>query len=313
MRIGVDVMGGDYAPDAVVSGAVLALNELPDTVQIVLIGDRDVILKLCTREQINPERFDIVHTTEVIGMGDNPAKAYSQKPDSSIAVGFKMLVRHELEGFASAGNTGAMLAGAMFTAKSIPGIIRPAIAAAIPTTRGVPIVLLDVGINPDARPDVLYQYGILGSMYSRHVFGVSDPKVGLLNIGSEEEKGNLITKASYQSMKGTREFNFVGNVEGNDFFNYKKQDVIVCDGFVGNVMLKQAEAFYELSRHLGVNEPFFEKFNFENYGGTPILGINYPAIIGHGISNAVAIKNMICHTREVAEAKLIESIKEAFQ
>jgi phosphate acyltransferase len=313
MRIGVDVMGGDFAPDAIISGAILARNELPESVQIVLIGDREAIIRVCKSENFDPQRFDIVHTTEVIEMGDNPAKAYSQKTDSSIAVGFKMLVNHELEGFASAGNTGAMLAGAMFTAKSIPGIIRPAIAASIPTLSGEPIILLDVGLNPDARPDVLYQYGILGSMYSKHVFGVKNPKVGLLNIGSEEEKGNLVTKAAFQSMKGTKDFNFVGNVEGNDFFNHTKVDVIVCDGFVGNVMLKQGEAVYILIKQLKIKDAFFEKFNFEHYGGTPILGINYPAIIGHGISNARATRSMIIHTRDVAEAKLIENIKEAFK
>ena len=306
-------MGGDFAPEATVKGAILAYNEMDTGDELVLIGDENIIRKLSAENNFNPDNFTIVHTTESIGMGEHPAKAYSQKPDSSIGTGFKLLRDSHIDGFASAGNTGAMLVGAMYTVKSIPGVIRPSITVSVPNGSDKPIILLDVGLNPDAKPDVLYQYGILGSLYAKYVYEIDDPKVGLLNIGSEEEKGNLLTKATFQAMKGSLDFNFVGNVEGNDLFSYEKVNVIVCDGFVGNVMLKEAEAFYILIKQLKLENPFFERFNFENYGGTPILGINQTAIIGHGISNSVAIKNMILHTKKVTEAKLTEKIKEAFR
>jgi glycerol-3-phosphate acyltransferase PlsX len=312
MKIGVDVMGGDFAPAAILDGAILAQRELPAPDTIVLIGNSSVILEHLHGKNVDESLFSIIHTDEFIEMGENPARAYTQKPNSSIGLGFHLLRRGEIDGFASAGNTGAMLVGAMFTSKSIPGIIRPCIAAVIPTMDEKPGILLDVGINPDARPDVLYQYGLLGALYAEYVFQIVNPKVGLLNIGSEDEKGNLVTKATYQLMRGTTEFNFIGNVEGNEFFDNEKFNVLVTDGFVGNVMLKQAEAFYHLAIKKNILDPFFEQFNFENYGGTPILGINHTAVIGHGISNAKAIKNMILHTHRVIEVKLTEHIKAAF-
>jgi glycerol-3-phosphate acyltransferase PlsX len=312
MKIGVDVMGGDFAPNSILEGAILAQREIsaPDT--IVLIGDSSIIHDILRSKNVDAGLFTIIHTAEFIEMGENPARAYTQKPNSSIGLGFHLLRRGDIDGFASAGNTGAMLVGAMFTSKSVPGIIRPCIATVIPSIAEKPGILVDVGLNPDARPDVLYQYGLLGALYAEYVFQIKNPKVGLLNIGSEEEKGNLVTKATYQLMKGTTEFNFIGNIEGNEFFDNDKFNVLVADGFVGNVMLKQAEAFYHLTKKKNITDPFFEQFNFENYGGTPILGINHTAIIGHGISNAKAIKNMILHTRRVIEVKLTEHIKAAF-
>lgn len=312
MRIGVDVMGGDFAPKAVLEGAVLAHQELRPEDRIVLIGDSGVIREFLHQNGVNESLFDIVHTSEFIEMGENPSKAFSQKPNSTISLGFTMLQKGELDGFASAGNTGAMLVGAMFTSKSVPGIIRPCIAGAIPSLEGHPGILLDVGINPDAKPEVLYQYGLLGSLYAEYVYGITNPKVGLMNIGSEEEKGNIVSKAAFQLMKNTTDFNFVGNVEGNDFFDNEKVNVIVTDGFVGNIMLKQAESFYTLIVKRGMTDSFFEQFNFENYGGTPILGINHTAVIGHGVSNGYAIKNMILHTQKVVEVNLIARIKAAF-
>ncbi|MFC2097588.1 phosphate acyltransferase [Bacteroidota bacterium] len=313
MRIGIDIMGGDYAPEATIIGAILAQKELCGDVKLVLIGDKDIINKVLNREKIDSSLFDIVHTTEVIGMGDHPAKAFSANPDSSIVKGFKLLLHGEIDGFTSAGNTGAMLIGAMFTIKSIPGIIRPCIAASLPNHEGKYSIILDVGLNPDARPDVLYQYGILGSIYAEHVYGIKNPRIGLLNIGSEEEKGNLITKSTYQSMNGSGDFNFVGNVEGNDLFSDKKADVIVCDGFIGNVVIKEAEAFYSLLKKRNIKDEFFERFNFENIGGTPILGIKSNVVIGHGISGSTALKAMIIHTKEIIEAKLSEKFIKAFK
>ncbi len=313
MKIALDAMGGDYAPEATVKGAILAAGILSDNVKIVLIGDKNKILEITRREGFDHSAFEIIHTDEIIGMGENPAKAFSKKKNSSIFTGFGLLTGGKIDAFASTGNTGAMMIGAMFMVKSIPGIIRPAISAQVPNVAGGSATLLDVGLNPDCRPDVLYQYGILGSLYAKHVFHIDKPKVYLLNLGEEEEKGNLITKAAYELMRDNNEILFGGNIEGNEIFNEGKADVIVCDGFVGNVILKEAEAFYTLIKKRKITDDFFERFNFENYGGTPVLGINKPVIIGHGISNEKAIKNLLIHAKDVVEAKLMDKFKEAFQ
>ena len=306
-------MGGDYAPEATVLGAIKALDHLASDHRLILIGDRKETINILKREKVDPSSFEIVHTTEHIKMGDHPSKAFGKKPDSSIAVGYKMLRSREIDGFASAGNTGAMLVGIRYSVKEIPGIIRPAIASVIPTISGGATILLDVGINPDSRPDVLYQYGILGSLYAEHVLNIENPRVGLLNIGAEESKGNLLAKSAYDLMNNTRDFNFIGNVEGSDFFKDDKADVIVCDGFVGNVVLKAIEAFYAMILERKVSDQFFDRFNFENYGGTPILGVNDNVVIGHGISNDIAIQNMILLTREVVRVNLTGKIKAFFK
>jgi glycerol-3-phosphate acyltransferase PlsX len=310
VRIGLDVMGGDYAPEATVAGAILAHQLLPDD-KIVLIGDQVRIEELLKKKGIDPSVFEIIHTTEVIEMGDHPSKAFQQKVNSSINVGFQLLHAGKIDGFASAGSTGAMMVGVMYVVKSIPGIIRPAIATPIPRQSGKTSIILDAGLNPDCKPDVLYQYGILGSLYAEYVYGYKEPKVGLLNIGTEEEKGNLLTKATFPLMNGSKDFNFVGNVEGHDIFS-EDIDVIVCDGFVGNIVLKMAEAMHEVIKHRNLEDDYFSRFNFENYGGTPVLGINSNVIIGHGISNDIAIKNMILHTKGVVNANLPSKIKELF-
>ena len=273
MNIGIDILGGDYEPEVTVLGSILALQEVDDNIHFSLFGKEENIIRICERENFDPKKIDIVHCEEKIGMDDYPAKAFAQKPGASIPLGFKYLKEGKIDVFASAGNTGAMMVGALKIVNSIPGVIRPCITISFPKPDNKSTILLDVGINPDCKPDVLYQYGILGSLYSKHVFKIDNPRVGLLNIGSEEERGNLLTRSTYQVMKGTKDFNFIGNVEGNDIFK-DDVDVIVCDGFAGNVMLKEAEAFYNLIKKRNINDNFFEKFNFENYGGTPILGIN---------------------------------------
>ena len=305
-------MGGDFAPDAIVRGAIQAQEQLLPGEQIVLFGDKSKIYNILEQENVDKSTFEVVHCTEVIGMGENPAKTFARKPDSSITVGFSHLAQQKIDGFASAGNTGAMLVGTMYTVKSVPGIIRPAIASYIPVSENKFNLLLDVGLNPDCKPDVLYQYGMLGSIYASVIFGVPKPRVGLLNIGEEEEKGNLVTKSAHEQMKASSDFNFVGNVEGNELFSDEKVDVIVCDGFAGNVLLKEAEAFYHLIKKRKISDPFFEMFNFENYGGTPVLGVNAPVIIGHGVSNAKAIMNMILQTKTVIKTDLCNKFKEAF-
>lgn len=307
-----DIMGGDFAPAATVAGAVMARRELSESVDLVLIGNKDQILSELKSLKADSSLFTFVHTTEVLGMGDHPVKSFSKKKGSSLVTGFQMLTEGKLDAFCSAGNTGAMMAGAMFSVKSIPGIIRPAIAVAMPKAKGGVNLLLDVGLNPDARPDVLYQYAMMGSMYAEHVYGKTTPRVGLLNIGSEEDKGNLLTKSTFQSMVDSPDFNFVGNVEGNEIFA-DKTDVIICDGFTGNVVLKQAESFYYLIKKAEIDSPFFEQFNYERFGGTPILGIGSPVLIGHGISSGLAIKNMILQNKVIVESGLVEKFRKAFK
>jgi len=313
MRIGIDIMGGDYAPKASVLGAILAREELPSDIELVLIGDENQIKAILESQKVSPDLFHIVHSDEVIAMGDHPAKAFAAKPKSSIAVGFGLLKKGEIDGFASAGNTGAMLVGAMYTVKSIPGVIRPCISAELPQYEGKPTILLDVGINPDCRPDVLYQYGVIGSVYAEQVYGIENPKVALLNIGAEEQKGNLIVKSTHELMKDNKDFNFIGNVEANDLLGENPANVVVCDGFTGNVVLKEAEGIYKILMKRGINDEFFNRFNPENYGGTPVLGVNSTVIIGHGASSPKAIKAMVNKTKDVIEAKVSEKLIELYQ
>lgn len=311
MKIGIDVLGGDFAPDANIQGAVLANKELPENTRIVLIGDEDSILHGLSLLNEDPKSFDIVHAPDAITMHDHPTRAIPQKPNSSIAVGFDLLAKKEISAFASTGNTGAMLVGSMYKINTIPGVIRPCITTILPCIDGSDSILLDVGSNADCKPDVLYQFAILGSLYSKYVFGRDVPRVGLLNIGEEESKGNLLTQTAYKLMKDSDDFNFIGNVEGRDLFE-SKADVIVSDGFTGNVVLKQAEAMYTLIRKRGIKDEYFDRFNYENYGGTPILGVKGNVIIGHGISNDIAVKNMIKHSFEVAQSGLADKINKAF-
>lgn len=312
MNIGIDLMGGDFAPGAVVAGCLLAKDQLAQDQRIVLIGPQELAIREIRERGGNPDDFGFIEASEVIEMGEHPAKAFSKKTDSTISVGYNHLLAGTLDGFASAGNTGAMLVGAMYTVKPIDGVIRPCISATLPRPEGGIGILLDVGINADCRPEVLVQYAILGSLYAEYVHGIPNPRVGLINIGEEEEKGNILTRATHELMKGTGDFNFFGNIEGNDLFRSDKADVMVCDGFTGNVILKQAEAFYSLIRKRNIQDSYFERFNFENYGGTPILGINGAAVIAHGASNAKAISNMVLHTRDVIKAGIPEKIKKLF-
>lgn len=312
MKIGLDVMGGDFAPEPMVVGAILASSQLPPDVQVVLVGDRKVILELCVAHNFDASVFQIVHTTQVIEMGDHPAKAFVHKSDSSIAVGYRLLSEGEINCFASAGSTGAMMVGAMQTVKSIPGVIRPCLVGYIPKPDGSFGVLVDVGLNADCKPEVLCQYATLGSLFAENMFNIVSPRVGLLNIGSEAEKGNLLTKATYQVMQESTLFNFVGNIEGNHIFS-NDVDVTVCDGFVGNVVLKEAEGIYHVMRQRGIKDPYFDRFNYENYGGMPVLGIGANVIVGHGISNEIAIKNMILQSVAFVNASLPSKIMRVFQ
>ena len=310
MRIGIDMMGGDFAPGSNIRGAIAAMEALPEEVQVVLIGDSDLLNRYADKHQLDVQTLEIKHTSVSVAMEDHPLKALKNKSDASLFLGHRMLLEGAIDGFCSAGNTGAMMVGAMQIINSIPGIIRPAIAAPIPNLEGAPSVMLDVGLNPDTRPDVLYQYGTIGTIYSKLVHGIETPGVALLNVGLEESKGNLVTRSAYQLMQETNDYNFIGNVEANELFVSNRANVIVTDGFVGNMMLKEAEAFYRVVSTKGVCNGYFEMFNFENFGGTPILGVNAPLMIGHGISTEKAIKNMLLHTYEVIGADIINRIKE---
>ncbi|PIV59373.1 MAG: phosphate acyltransferase PlsX [Bacteroidetes bacterium CG02_land_8_20_14_3_00_31_25] len=311
MKIGVDIMGGDFAPEYTLQGSVLAREKLPNDVKLVLIGPAKTI-ESYLKQHSQSEGFEIIDATEVIEMDEHPSKAFVQKPNSTISVGLNLLGKGSIDGFASAGSTGAVMVGTMYTIKSILGIIRPCLASIVPLENGSHLILADVGITPDCRPDVLYQYAMLASKYAEYIYGIKNPKVGLLNIGSESEKGNLLAKATFDLMKDTEHFNFIGNVEGYDLLKIDKADVVICDGFVGNILLKQFEGFYNLLKNRHLTDDYIARFNFENYGGLPILGVNKVVIIGHGASSPKAIMNMLIHTYNVINSKLIEKLKETF-
>ena len=306
-------MGGDFAPEAAVQGAVLALEAIGPDSRIVLFGDEAKIKAVLEAEGCSAERFDLVATTEVIEMGDHPAKAFQAKADSSITVGFGYLAKGAINGFASAGSTGAMMVGSMYAVKPIEGVIRPTISSIVPTIAGRPALLLDVGLNVDCKPEVLAQYGLIGSIYAEAVLGIGKPRVAVLNIGEEETKGNAQTKATYELLKEDGRINFVGNVEGSYIFTGQVADVIVCDGFVGNTVLKMAEGLYRINKELGGGNAFWDAMNYENVGGTPVLGVNAPVIIGHGISSARAIKSMILSTEQCIKADLTVKLQHAFK
>lgn len=311
MIVGIDVFGGDFAPEANIEGAILALKEMPVDSKIALIGDENLIAGRLFNSQEYSDRLLTIHAPDRITFDDHPTRAITKKPDSSISIGFDKLSKREIDVFASTGNTGAMLVGAIYKLNTVQGIIRPCITSTLPGINGRKTILLDVGSNADCKPDVLYQFAVLGALYSKHVYNIENPEVALLNIGEEESKGNLLTISTHKLLKDSDNLNFIGNIEGRDLFS-GKADVIVCDGFTGNIALKQAEGIYTLMKKRGIKDEYFDRFNYEAYGGTPILGVNGNVVIGHGISNGIAVKNMILHAFEVAESGLSKKINKAF-
>lgn len=315
MRIGIDIMGGDFAPVETVKGVILAAEEVGGDVEFVLLGDQAAIEEELKKHDAL-SRFKIVPTSQVIEMGEHPVKAVTKKQDSSIVKGLGMLKENLIDGFASAGNTGAVFVSSLYTVRNIPQVSRPALFSVVPQLPSGQSVLLDVGANSDCKPENLYEFGILGSIYTNSMMGIENPRVALLNIGEEEGKGNLLVQAAYQIMKDTDKFNFIGNIEGKDLFN-NTADVIVCDGFTGNVALKMTEGMFSSLKSLGFGSSdtgakIFEAFNYENYGGTAILGLNAPVVIGHGVSKAGTIKNMLLQTKTIIENKLVDNLKNAF-
>jgi len=313
MKIGLDIMGGDYAPAEAIKGVRMYLDQSHDsTVHLLLIGDKSAAAPYLSLLDSFQHRFTFIEAGESIGMHEHPTKALKEKPNSSIAIGFGLLMQGKADAFLSAGNTGAMLVGSMYTVKAIDGILRPTIASPIPRQDGKFNLLLDVGINADCKPEHLVHFAQLGAMYAQSVYGVANPRVGLLNIGEEEGKGNILAQATYPLLKEQADINFIGNVEGRDIF-LDKADVIVCEGFVGNVTLKMAESIYDIFHNQkNISDPFLDNFNFEIYGGTPILGINSPVMIGHGISHAPAFMNMINVASKLISSHLIEHFKSHF-
>jgi glycerol-3-phosphate acyltransferase PlsX len=305
-------MGGDFAPKATLQGALLALKEIPSTDRIVLFGPEDLIVEELGKLGASRDPFTIVNATEEIGMAESPVKAMMGKPNSGIALGFRALKMREIDAFSSAGNSGAMVVGSMYSVGTIEGISRPTSSVIVPKENGTLSILLDVGTVTDAKPDMMYQFGILGSILSQYVYKIENPRVGLLNVGTEEEKGNILCQAAFALMKDSKDFNFIGNIEGRDIFK-DKCDVIVCDGYTGNVVLKLMESVYRMLVKRGLRDDYIDRMNYEIYGGTPLLGINSSVIIGHGISNDIAIKNMLLLSKEVHEVELSRKIQQALQ
>lgn len=307
MKIGIDLMGGDYAPREAIEGIQQYFSE-EGKAHLVLLGDEEKIKPLLSEYSLAQNNFSIVHAPEVIGYHDSPTKALKEKKNSTIAVGFYLLGAGKTDAFISAGNTGAMLVGSLYALKPIEGVLRPTISTIIPKENGETGLLLDVGLNSDCKPEQLNQFAVMGSVYAQNILGIENPRVALLNIGEEEGKGNLLAQATYPLIKENKHINFVGNVEGRDLL-LDKADVMVCDGFTGNVILKLAESLFEITHRKQIHHEYFERFNFENYGGTPVLGISKPVIIGHGISKGKAFKNMISLAEKMIEKDVMQKLQ----
>ncbi|MBS1609366.1 MAG: phosphate acyltransferase PlsX [Bacteroidetes bacterium] len=312
MKIGLDMMGGDFAPLEAVKGVQLYLAEENTPAELFLIGDQPKIEQLLSEHKISSGKIKVVHAEEVIDMHEHPTKALKEKQKSSIAIGFHLLASGKTDAFISAGNTGAMLVGALFSIKALEGVLRPTISTIIPKENGGTGLLLDVGLNADCKPEQLNQFAIMGSVYAQMMLGIEKPRVGLLNVGEEEGKGNILAQATYPLLKENKHINFVGNVEGRDVL-IDKADVMVCEGFTGNIILKLAETLYDITNRKQIHHEYFDRFNFEIYGGTPVLGVAKPVIIGHGISHATAFKNMILEAQKMIAKDVLAKMKEELE
>ena len=311
MDIALDMMGGDYAPLESVKGVAAYLAAHSEEIHLTLIGDEEQLTSLITAYSLPEKNYHIVHAAQTIGMHEHPTRALREKQQSSIAIGFKLMAEGKTDAFISAGNTGAMMVGALFSIKTIEGVLRPTIGGYLPREDGTLGLLLDVGLNADCKPENLNQFALLGSLFAHHILDFEDPKVGLLNLGEEEGKGNLLAQAAYPLLKENTKINFTGNIEGRDLL-MTKADVVVCDGFTGNVVLKLCESIYDISISRKIQDEHFDRFNFEQYGGVPVLGVSKPVIIGHGISHATAFKNMIRIAHRMLLTDLMGKIKSSF-
>ncbi|HEX5655363.1 MAG TPA: phosphate acyltransferase PlsX [Chitinophagaceae bacterium] len=309
MTISLDMMGGDLAPLEAVKGVLQYLQSSSSPAKLVLIGDQAQLERMLQEHLVPSGSFKIVHADQVIGMHESPTKALKEKQQSSIAIGFHLLASGKTDAFISAGNTGAMLVGALFSLKALEGVIRPTISTIIPGENGGTSILLDVGLNSDCKPEQINQFAIMGTVYAQLMLGIDNPRVALINVGEEEGKGNLLAQAAYPLLKENRHIQFIGNIEGRDVLA-EKADVMVCDGFTGNIILKMAESLYDITYRKGITHEYFERFNFEIYGGTPVLGVSKPVIIGHGISHGKAFMNMIRVAEKMIEKDVLGKMKE---
>jgi glycerol-3-phosphate acyltransferase PlsX len=327
-RIIVDAMGGDYAPQNTVIGAIDAYNHSKDF-QIYLIGIKEEILSVIKTNQLYFDESYIIDTPEVINMEDSPTSALKSKPDSSIVKGSQLVREGKAEAFVSAGNTGAVMSAATLIMGRIQGVGRPTIGAEMPNVNGI-CYLYDVGAGKDAKPSHLFEYAVMGTIYAREMGGVSNPTVGILSMGEEEGKGNEVSAVAFKLLKESK-LNFIGNVEGRDILT-KDVDVVVCDGFVGNIILKFGESVPKLLKHLltqtantnlidkirvGISKGTLRKalksLDYQEHGGVPLLGVNGICIIGHGSSTPMAIKNMVLKAYEMYKADLVKKIENSFK
>jgi glycerol-3-phosphate acyltransferase PlsX len=325
-KIVVDAMGGDFAPANAVLGAVEAFSEKKNF-DLFLVGKEKSIIEVLASSNISFSKDFIVDANEVIEMGDSPASSLKTKPNSSIVIGAQLVRDKKADAFVSAGNTGAMMAASTLIIGRIPGLGRPTIGAEMPNVNGI-CYLYDVGASKDSKPIHLFEYAIMGTIFAKEMGGVSNPKVGVLSMGEEEGKGNEVTEAAAKLIKESR-LNFIGNVEGRDILA-GNVDVVVCDGYVGNIILKFGESVPKLLKHLltkTAENSFFDKLliglskstlkkslkslDYQEYGGVPLLGINGISIIGHGSSSIRAIKNMVLRANEMHQKQLVLKMTKA--
>ena len=327
-RIAVDAMGGDFAPANAVLGAVQAFNENKDF-KLILVGDRNEIQKVASSNKIAIGEEIIHHTSEIIGMSENPTSSTKNKKDSSIVVGTQLVKDKKVDGFVSAGNTGAMSVSSILNIGRIKGVIRPTLTAPFPNEKEGYTFISDVGAFVDSKPQHLFGYALLSSIFIEEIYGIKNPTVGLLNVGEEEGKGYTLTSETSLLLSSSN-LNYIGNVEGKDIFK-GTADLVICDGFIGNILLKFAESiipflkamikgyadlnFFNKLRAAMVRTPLRESLkstNYELHGGLPLLGLNGISIIGHGISTPLAIKNMVLRAKEMHDKKLIQKISNVF-
>jgi len=325
MRIAIDAMGGDYAPDEIVAGALEAIEQLDSDDELILVGPEQVVREKLGSAAPSTRQISIVHAPDVIAMDESPVESLRKKPKSSIPIIAKLAKLGQTDAVISAGNTGACVAAFQMRMRNLPGVNRPGIAVVFPTFEG-PVTICDVGANIACKPINLYQYSLMASVYSEHLLGIKNPRVGLISIGQEDAKGNEIVKRTRDLMRTDQRLNFVGNIEGRDIFR-GVCDVAICDGFVGNVILKLTEGLvdglfkaikYELMEEkLGLAMKFkpviqriYKKYDYNEYGGALLLGVNGTALICHGASRARTIKNAILAAKKYREAKVNEKITE---